>query len=127
MSISSEKEAYIVDQAAISELQKYNQREQTMYETIQKIGKLNLSFVEWQFLYDEASSVLDKQSFRLFKGVALDEMLDLAKGFSECLVVYNMAKKGGKIAASVLEKMKKVTKSEKEKQEMEYLLTKQKY
>ena len=119
-----EKEAYIVNQEALNELRKLKNQEQTVYETMQNLGSLDLSFVEWQFLNEEAFRILDKKYFKLFKGIAVGKILDLAKSYLECLAVYNLVEKDSGKVAKVLEKMKKMTKSEREKQEMEYLIEK---
>lgn len=125
MSISNQErgqEAYIVDQEALSELKKYNNNEQTMFETLQNIGELSLSFVEWQLLGEEAFRILDKKPFKMFQIVALDKMLDVATSYFECLVVFRMAKKGDKNAEKALKKMSKMPKTEEEKWELENLI-----
>jgi len=116
------KEASLINEVASLEIDKCSKREQSLYETLQNLKKLNPSFTDWQFFVDDVKKKFDKWAIGAFSAVAAGEMMGLATGFDEYLAVYKMAKPDSKYSKAAFLKMQEMAKTEKEKEQLDYIL-----
>ncbi len=110
------REASLINEVASSEIEKCFKKEQTLFETLQNLRKLNPSFTDWQFFIDDVNAKFDKWTAGAFSVVAVGEMFNLAIGFDEYLAVYKLAKPESKSAKAAFLKMQEMAKTDQERE-----------